>query len=367
MTACATPTLRIIHEPGHNGRAWSTDVLIESTEPHQVDTEASTWCARGAEVGVERRAHLALVALLRRLPSEAVAEAINRVVGHQALTMLRSPRQDGRVWQGRIGLELKRPGYPDAGLVRQLKLQMADRDRIGPDGTLIWLVGGDPPAAVEAAADTRCHTMRIDRLTDALLDAHDVADQEAHRLAQRAVQLLRTPLGTEREGRREATAQAIPRVHRLVLPVELSGEVMLVATTNRISDEAIWVNRRAAMDFLRTTVPLLDGRERLHPVADVLAAARAEGLLTATPPPPAGPAVLLTGIRAAGVGEQWLWPEVQVRSLFTDLGLPMPGGVPPVEVWATRPKARQRVYAAGDVVSELESVVAHDLLRTRLA
>ncbi|MEO2106844.1 MAG: hypothetical protein ABGZ36_14515 [Actinomycetota bacterium] len=364
----AAPTtsspLTIVHEPGHNGRPWSTDVLIEPTTRHHVEVEAPVWHARDTGVSIERQAHLALVALLRRLRPTTIADAINGLVGHQALTPLKSTQEDGRRWQGRIGMELKRPGYPAAGLVRQLRLQMSARDAIGPDGTLLWVCGTSPPAAVRATADNRCHVMRIARLTDALMREHDPADEEARTLAERVVRLLSTPLGSRDADKRPQPLPAVPRVHRLVLPVALAGQSVLATSTNHICDQPFWINRRVAMEFLRVAAPLLDGRERIHPVADVLAAAHAHGLLRSAPPVPTGEPVLLTGVRTPAAGDQWLWSEVRVKKLLSDVGVAAPRGELPVDVWAERTASRQRVYAAGDVVSVLETTAdAGQLLR----
>lgn len=319
----------------------------------------------GWGVPLETQAHLALIGLLRALPALDVAEVINSVMGFPALFRDSGTTGGGR-WRGEVGLELKRPGYAEGPLVEQVQRQIADRDQLGPNASLLWLGGQDPPSALIDLADQRFRATSLAALAEALVSVGKV-DGETRELAERAIRLLRIPIGTDGPSSRGASRRRrqvaiLARHHRLVSPVHLGGGGRLVSSSNGLADLDIWVNRRAAVDHLRGSVPLLEGRERLHVVADVLAGAHVAGLLRRPPPAPAGPPRLLTGVRLPDGRDLWLLTERTVRELWRRAGVATSAGRLPVEVWTERPASRQRVFAAGEVIGHIEDHLTREEL-----
>ena len=361
--------LTVVHEPRFSGIDWTVDVLIRGGHQPVLGAGSRSWTPRHGGVPLETQAHLALVGLLRALPAADVAQAINSVMGFPALLLDAGTTHGGR-WRGAVGLELKRPGYPEGPLLEQVRRQMADRDQHAPNASLLWLGGQDPPSALLDLADQRFRATSLADLTDVLVSVGNV-DGETRELARRAVRLLGIPIGTDvpssRGASRRRHVDILARHHRLASPVPLFGGRRLVSSSNGLADLDIWVNRRAAVDHLRGSVPLLEGRERLHVIADVLAGAHIAGLLRRPPPPPAGPPTLLTGVRLPDGRDLWLLTERTVRELCRRAGMATSAGRVPVEVWTERPASRQRVFAAGEVVGHVEDKLTRDELLDVLA
>ena len=162
------------------------DVLIRGGHQPVLGAGSRSWTPRHGGVPLETQAHLALVGLLRALPAADVAQAINSVMGFPALFLDAGTTHGGR-WRGAVGLELKRPGYPEGPLLEQVRRQMADRDQHAPNASLLWLGGQDPPSALLDLADQRFRATSLADLTDVLVSVGNV-DGETRELARRAVE-----------------------------------------------------------------------------------------------------------------------------------------------------------------------------------